>query len=251
MIPKKEIVWLGVVESESAYLQHTQPWETGHGFNMQAARALATNTPNLVGLKPEELLAPAQCGLVLDFMEIEEAESKLAADFVVTCPGTGHGMLVWFDAVLTGEIAFSNAPGCCYQSIYQQTFFPWTAPVCLETGDVVRVKMRCNPAADDYFFSWSTEVLVQGRKADVKARFDQSDFSSFPVSTASLRKWAETFVPRCNGDASVDTFILKAMDGQVSVGEIASRLAQFFPDKFQFRSQALDRVARISQAYSE
>ncbi len=250
MIPKKEIVWLGVVESESAYAHHTQPWETGHGFNMQAARALATNTPYMVRLKPEELMAPAQCGLVLDFMEVEGADSKLGADFVVTRPGSGHGLLVWFDALLTDEIGFSNAPGC-YQSIYQQTFFPWTTPVRLEIGDVVRVKLRCNLVGDDYFYRWSMEVLAQGRKADIKARFDQSDFRSFPVSQASLRKAAETFVPRCNGDASVDTFILKAMDGQASVGEIAARLAQSFPDKFQLRSQALDRVARVSQAYSE
>jgi hypothetical protein len=181
---------------------------------------------------------------------VEGVDSKLDADFVITRAGSGHGMLVWFDAVLTDEIGFSNAPGC-YQSIYQQTFFPWTTPVRLEVGDVVRVKLRCNLVGNDYFFRWSTAVLAQGNKAEVKARFDQSDFSSFPVSKASLHKGAETFVPRCNGDASVDTFILKAMDGQASVGEIAARLAQSFPDKFQLRSQALDRVARVSQAYSE
>ncbi len=32
MIPKKEIVWLGVAESQPAYAEHTQPWEAGHGF---------------------------------------------------------------------------------------------------------------------------------------------------------------------------------------------------------------------------
>lgn len=250
MIPKKEIVWLGVVESEFAYAHHTQPWETGHGLNMQAARALATNTPYVAKLKPEDLLAPAQCALVLDFMQVEGGDSKLGADFVVTRPGLAHGMLVWFDAVLTDEIAFSNAPGC-YQSIYHQTFFPWTTPVRLEIGDVVRVKLRCNLVADDYFFRWNTEVLAQGKKAEVKAKYDQSDFSSFPVSKTSLRKGAETFVPRCNGDASIDSFILRAMDGQASVGEIASRLVQSFPDRFRLRSMALDRVARVSQTYSQ
>jgi hypothetical protein len=159
-------------------------------------------------------------------------------------------MLVWFDAVLTDEIGFSNGPGC-YQSIYQQTFFPWTRPVRVEIGDVVRTRLCCNLVGDSYFFRWSTQVLAHGNEAECKARFEQTDFKAFPMSPAALRKGAETFVPRCNGDASVDTFILEAMDGRASVGEIAARLTESFPDKFPVRSQALDRVAKLSQAYSE
>ena len=72
-----------------------------------------------------------------------------------------------------------------------------------------------------------------------------------PISGAWLRKGVETHVPRCNGDASIDSFILAAMDGQASVGEIAARLAQRFPGKFQAPSEALNRVARVSRLYSE
>ena len=249
VIPKKEIVWLGVVESQQAYSEHAQPWETGHDFEMHAAQDLATNTPQRVRLLPEDLLAPPQCGVVLDFMQLEEPDSRADVSFLVTRPGLGHGMLVWFDCVLTDEISFSNAPGR-YKTIYGQTFFPWTRPVSLETGDAVRVKLRCNLVADDYIFRWSTEVLGKGKKADVKASFDQSNFRSFPISPASLRKGGETYVPRCNGDGSIDQFILAAMDGKASVGEIAARLAECFPGRFK-ASEALDRVARMSRVYSE
>jgi hypothetical protein len=183
-------------------------------------------------------------------MAVEEPDSRAEAAFLVTRPGIGHGMLVWADYVLTDEISFSNAPGC-HRSIYGQTFFPWTTPVRLETGDVVRASLRCNLVADDYIFRWSTEVLGRGKKAEVKAKFDQSDFRSCSLSPASLRKGAETYVPRTNGDASIDSFILTAMDGAASVGEIAARLAQSFPDRFKVRSEAMDRVARVSRAYSE
>jgi protein arginine N-methyltransferase 1 len=247
MIPKKEIVWLAVVESQPAYSEHAQPWETGHGFDMQVARDLATDAPQRMRLQPEDLLAPPQCGVVLDFMQLEEPDSRADVTFHVTRPGLGHGLLVWFDCVLTDEISFSNAPGR-QKSLYGQTFFPWTKPVGLEAGDVVKVKLRCNLVADDYIFRWSTEVLGQGER--VKASFDQSNFHSLPISPASLRKGGETYVPRCNGDASIDQFILAAMDGKASVGDIAARLAERFPGEFK-ASEALDRVARISRAYSE
>lgn len=250
MIPKKEIVWLGVAESQPAYSEHTQPWEAGHGFEMHAARDLAINTRQLVRLRSEDLLAAPQCGVVLDFMQVEGPDSRADATFVITRPGVGHGLLVWFDCALTDEIFFSNAPGC-YRSGYGQTFFPWTRPVSLQSGDVVRLKLRCNLVADDYVYRWTTEVLGKGEKAEVKASFDQSDFHSSPISPASLRKGSEAYVPRCTGDGSIDRFILTSMDGKASVGEIAACLSERFPDRFKERSEALDRVARVSRAYSE
>jgi protein arginine N-methyltransferase 1 len=250
MIPKKHVVWFGVVESEAAYFEHSQPWETGHGFEMHAARDLATNTWKKVRLLPKELLAPPQYAAALDFMTVEETDSKADLTFAVTRPGVGHGILGWFDCVLTDEISFSNAPGC-HRNVYGQAFFPWTRPVNLEMRDVVNVNLRCNMAADDYIFRWNTEVLGRGKNAEVKASFDQSDFRSFPISPASLRKGAETYVPRTNGDASIDSFILGSMDGKASVGEIAVRLSKCFPGHFRAPSEALDRVARVSRIYSE
>ena len=249
MIPKKETVWLGVVESPHAYAEHVRAWETGHGFEMHAARDLAINTRQAVRLRSEDLLAAPQCGVVLDFMQVEEPDSRAEASFVITRPGVGHGVLVWFDCVLTDEIFFSNTPGYS-GSIYGQIFFPWTGPVSLHAGDVVRVKLRCNLVADDYVYRWTTEVWGQGEKADLKASFDQSDFRSFPISPASLRKGSEAYVPRCNGEGAVDRFILTAMDGKASVGEIAACLSERFPGRFK-ESEALDRVARVSRAYSE
>jgi len=250
IIPKKESVWLGVVESPLSYADHVQAWETGHGFDMQAARDLAINTRQAVRLAPECLLAPPQCGVVLDFMQVEGPNSTAEATLVVTRPGIGHGLLVWFDCMLSDEIFFSNAPGY-NKGVYGQTFFPWAQPVMLEAGDVVRLNLRWNLLANNYVCQWITRVLHQGDKTDVRASFDQSDFRSFPISLPSLRKGGETFVPRCNGEASIDRFILTAMNGKASVGEIAACLSEHFPAHFEARSEALDRVARISRAYSE
>jgi len=250
MIPKRQVVWFGVVESAETYSEHAQAWESGHGFDMRAARDLATSAGQKVRLRPADLLATPQCGVVLDHSQLDQPDSRAGATFVVTRPGTGHGILLWSDYVLTDEISFSNGPGS-YRSVYGQTFFPWSQPVNLEPGDVVRVKLHCNLVAEDYIFRWSTRVLGEGTNAEVKASFDQSSFHSSPLSPAYLRKGAETHVPRCNGDASIDQFVLAAMDGRTSLGEIAACLSERFPAQFKVRSEALDRVAKISRAYSE
>lgn len=248
MIPTKETVWLGVVESPQTYADHVEAWEGGHGFDLHAARELAVSTRQVVRARFEDLLAPPQCGIVLDFMQLEEPNSTAEATLVISRPGVGHGLLVWFDCMLTDEISFCNTPGCDW-TIYRQTFFPWTRPVNVQAGDVVRLKLRCNLVADNYIHRWTTEVL--GQNSEVKAGFDQSDFRSLPISPAFLRKGGETYVPQCNGDASLDRFILAAMDGRTSVGEIVARLSERFPAHFKARSEALDRVARISRAYSQ
>lgn len=248
MIPKKEIVWLGVVEASQAYAAHVEPWETGHGFDMRAARDLATNSAQKVHLQPEAMLAAPQCGMVLDMNVVEDPNSSADVNFVVTRPGLGHGVLVWSDYVLTDEVSFSNGPARP-KSIYGQIFLPWTRPVELESGDAVNIKLRCNLLGGDYVFRWSTEAV--GRKTDVTARFEQSEFHSFPISPPFLRKGAETYLPRCNGEGSIDRFILASMDGEAAVREIAVRLSERFPDHFKAPSDALDRVARISRVYSE
>jgi len=245
MIPKKETVWLGVVESPQVYAEHVQPWETGHGFEMHAARDLATNSAQMVRLQSDDLLAAPQCGVVLDFMQVEWPDSRADATFFIARPGVGHGLLAWFDCVLTDEIFFSNTPGYD-KGIYGQIFFPWAKPVNLE-----QLTLRCNLVGDDYVYRWITEVLGKGEQAAVKASFHQSNFRSFPISPASLRKGSEAYVPRGNGDSSIDRFILTSMDGKASVGEIAACLSERFPGRFKARSEALDRVARISRVYSE
>jgi type I protein arginine methyltransferase len=252
MIPKKHVIWAGVVESESAYQEFSQHWETGHGFDMHAARELAVNTWKSVRLRPDDLLAPPQRAAALDFAVVTDPSTKINLSFTTTRPGVGHGTLVWFDLVLTDEVFFSNAPGCHDGvNVYGQAFFPWGRPVRLEIGDVVNVGLACDFVADDYIFRWRAEVLGDGETTKIKAKFDHSDFRSLPISPAVLRKGAADYVPRTNGNASIDSFILSSMNGQDSLIAIAARLRESFPEDFHSPSQALDRVARVSRVYSE
>lgn len=250
LIPKRHTIWMGVIESEWAYAEHWQAWESEHGFDMRAARELAVNRQKKVRIAAESLLAPAQRGAVLNYNTLDNKDSKADARFVVSRSGIGHGLLVWTDYVLTDEISFSNGPGC-KTTLYGQTFFPWLRPVALDVGDIINCTLRCNLVGDEYLYTWSAKILEPANQLKVKAAFQQSDFSSFPISPASLRKGAENYVPRTNGNASIDAFVLNSMDGKTRVGDIAARLAKMYPKHFKTPSAALDRVARLSRAYSE
>ena len=49
--------------------------------------------------------------------------------------GIAHGLLVWFDAILTADIGFSNTPGNKnVADVYGRGFFPFLDPVSIARG---------------------------------------------------------------------------------------------------------------------
>ncbi|MEZ5577323.1 MAG: hypothetical protein R3F44_17535 [Candidatus Competibacteraceae bacterium] len=82
----------------------------------------------------------------------------------------GHGLLLWFDAELTIDIGFSNAPGQP-ELIYGQAFFP-RERVALTEGDLISVALKSDLVDGDYLWRWNTRIVGQ-----VKRRARQGEFS--------------------------------------------------------------------------
>jgi hypothetical protein len=58
-------------------------------------------------------------------------------------------------------------------------------------------------------------------------------------------------MPNVDEDGEIDRFILTSMDGEQPLGEIASRASDRFPSRFPRWEDALARVGRLSQKYSQ
>ena len=164
-------------------------------------------------------------------------------------PGTAHGLVVWFDAELANGIGFSNAPGEP-ELIYGQAFFPLQEPVALSEGDRVSVTLRADLVDDDYVWRWDTRVAANGEAGPVKARFRQSTFYGAPISLDKLKRREAGYVPPPAEDARIDGFVLSRLDGQTSLGDIATELRARFPQRFARQQDALTRVADVAQRYS-
>ena len=190
------------------------------------------------------LLSAPQCWFALDYRTLDSPDVSADCRCRITRNGVGHGLVVWFDALLVDGIELSNAPGR-EKTVYGQVFFPWPRAVALEADDTVAVSLRASLVGDDYVWTWRCVIEAGDRPGHVKATFDQSTFHSVPLSLDRLRRESPEHAPARSDAVRLDHFILSAVDGQVSLGEIARRVAEAFPGRFGNEQEALDHVRCI------
>jgi type I protein arginine methyltransferase len=248
LIPRRDHMWAALVEDAELYRRYHEPWlANSYSLDMRDGHPLVVNTWRKVNAKPGQLLTEPSCWATLDYATIESPNVSAEVTWVVSRPGTVHGLLIWFDAELGDDIGFSNAPGCS-ELIYGQAFFPLQEAIALVEEEQVRVSLAANLVDDEYVWRWKTEVLTSG--GEVKASFQQSTLFGVPLSLENLRKRGHLFTPSRNLAAEIDAFVLTAMDGCQTNGEIAAQLHARFPGRFRHERDALGYVANLSVKYS-
>jgi protein arginine N-methyltransferase 1 len=247
LIPRREILWGAVAEAPDLYQGFVAPWKDNpYGLNLAPALQLATHFWEKAQIKPTQLLVAPEIWGTLDYSTLESPHVMGELNWQVARRGTGHGLVIWFDADLAPGVSFSTAPGSPI-IIFTQGFFPWSEPVDLAVGDRVTVSLAANLVEDDYIWRWDTHIRDAG--GQVKANFRQSTFYTLLESQARLRQRAVGHVPELSEDGRMDRFILELMDGKASLGDIARRLVAEFPHRFASDKEALTRAGELSLKY--
>jgi protein arginine N-methyltransferase 1 len=256
-IPRKESVWVTVVEAPEAYARMVPLGDESvygdnmsvHGVSMEAARSRIVSNWGKARLKPEHLLAAPHLWASLDYATLEGANIRGEATWIVERPGTAHGLLLWFDSTLIEGVGFSNAPGQP-ELIFGQGFFPWVHPVQVAAGDAVEVALRADLVGAHYVWGWDSRVRAGGSAGRIKAEFRQSTFFGATLPGAKLRKRAVDHRAALSEDGQIDRYILNHMDAVTSVGDLARKVAEEFPRNFPTWQDALTRVADLAEKYS-
>lgn len=250
LIPRKDTLWAAVVEVAEAYAGVVDAWDHNPlDLDLSVARRLAVNNFCKLRAKPDQLLTKPFPWATLDFTTIECADVQGTATWKVERPGTGHGIIVWFDAELAEGVGFSNAPGAP-EAIYASMFFLWLKPVSLATSQTVTVHLQAKLTEDDYIWRWTTEIAAPDNPGTVVARFDQSQLAGAVISPANLRKRASNYVPRLSEEGRMEQRILELMDGTAPLEQIARRLSQDFPNRFPRWQDALTAAGDLAAKYS-
>lgn len=185
LIPHRDILWAAVVEAPDAYEEIVGPWQNNKfELDLSAGTRLVTNTWRKTRLKPEQLLTDPICWTRIDYYEIDSTDIRAEICWRAARKGTAHGVAVWFDSELVGDIGFSNNPGAP-EMIYGNGLFPFSEPVEVLEGDRIQLRLAAKMVGDDYVWRWDTDFLARDR---LKASFKQSTFFGVPLSTAQLRK---------------------------------------------------------------
>ncbi len=249
LIPQCDTVWVSLVDAPDAYETFGSRWDgSALGVDLIDARARATNTWCKRRFRPEQLLVPEQQWAALDYRSIRDPNVRNTLSWTAGRAGIAHGICAWFDTVLAPGVQFSNAPDRP-KAIYGQAFFPFSDPVEVAAGDEILVDLRAHLLHDDYLWIWKT-AIASGNTGRTKASFRQSSLRDTIRSVAELRKAAETHIPVMSEDGAVDKMILELMKGELTVGDIAHRVVQHYPQDFPNWMDALARVGALSRKYS-
>lgn len=247
LIGQEDRIWAAVVEAPDRYSKIVGPWKNDlPGHNLSPALRIIVNGVYRFVPTPTELLSHPVLWATLNYSRIEDPDVEGELTWAVQRDGTGHGIVIWFDADLAPGVEFSNGPGTPV-TIYGSLFLPWERPVSLTAGQTVSVDLRAKLMENDYFWRWQTRIETADRPGEIAAQFDQSQLKGTVLSPLRLRKSASDYVPQLSQDGVARRRALELMDGKASLEEISRRLTEEFPGQFTRWSQALNFVGSISK----
>jgi protein arginine N-methyltransferase 1 len=249
LIPGQDRLLSAPVEVPDVYRKFSAPWKREkHGLVMDAARDLVVNTWTGIRLKTAQFLAPPVAWAEIDYATVEQPDISNKISWVVERSGTMHGVGMWFETTLLGDIGFSSQSDE-RELVYGNAFFPFPEEVAVERGECVTVSLRADLIDDDYQWTWRTSVFSSTDTRSPRVNFKQSTFQGIPLSRASLRQRQKDYAPGLNADGVITHQALQSMAEGKSMDTIAQQILADHPGRFQSAGQAFSHVVRLVEKY--
>ena len=252
LLPRKDLLWVAVVETPEEYQRYTAPWKGNHfNLNLEATQKTLTNSWGFAHIKPHQLMTDPKLWATLDYWHVDDPNVNGEVDFQANRNGIGHGLFVWFDATISEGISFSGGPGAPKSMVYGNGFFPFSKPIDFAKGDRISIKMQTSLVVENYVWRWKTNAYDGNSPQRCKANFDQSTFFGEAFSPNTIKKRANTYIPSLNEEGCIKKSILEQMARHIELGKIADRILEEFPHRFTKREESLAYVGELSQRYSK
>jgi protein arginine N-methyltransferase 1 len=249
MIPRSDTLWIAGVKAPELYQQHLGPWKNRlYDFDMSAALPRTYNSTDQCFLTTDQLLLEPKRLATLDYTTLTQTDLDATMSWTADQAAQGHGLVLWFDSILTEGVTLTNRPGAP-RLIYRQQFFPWPAPLDVCLGDKVTVRITARLVGDEYVWGWETQLQSQNSSQGTKPRFQQSTFLSSDFSLAELRSSASRFQPKVTEEGQIQRRILSLMEGTTSLKAISHELVKDFPGRFKRWQDAFNVVASVSRKF--
>jgi hypothetical protein len=164
---------VAVVEHAGLYEWALGPAKGPLGITLEAMRARLRNATcpdrGAVPLRRENVISEAALWATVEYATVEQGPITGRAQMRVERAGTGHGLALWFDAVLAEGQGFSTGPG--HELCYGRLFLPWARPVPLNLGDRVSVDLWAQSSGEPW--GWNSVVTAADGSRE---EFKQSSF---------------------------------------------------------------------------
>ena len=193
-IPRRERLWVAVIESETQFRHHVSPWNgVGRGWDFSAARDASLNTwSRLRG--PARLLVEPQPWTEIEHSQISSVTRRGEAEWTIGRAGVAHGLAVWPEVVLDDTIVLAN-PWSDPESAVGHAFFPWPGPIPLSVGDRVSVRLDGTVSEGCGVWTWRSCVDPRHPSDRPSTSFTQSTFLANLELPSLLRQTRPGHVP--------------------------------------------------------
>jgi protein arginine N-methyltransferase 1 len=179
LIPKRDTIWVSLVEARNVYNEIAMPWDHPYGLDMEMAKQIVLN--NWYEEKAEvfgkrSLLTEPRIWAEIEYMSIEDPDvSGSNIKQQATRDGTAHGLLIWFDAEIADGIHIFNGPQAAKAAeVYGCGFFPLLEPVSITKGDTIRLDISANLSNETYVWQWHTRIHSGDNPQSIRADFQQA-----------------------------------------------------------------------------
>jgi protein arginine N-methyltransferase 1 len=235
------------VELVLAPVEAPQPFDVVHRWadpvftlDYSPAREVAASNLYWAELSRASLLAePASGGVVeLDSATLRRLKSR--ASFEIKRAGTIHGLGGWFRARLSRSVSIDTTPPNQSPS-WSHGLFPLAEPITVATGDHIDVVVDVRDNGADW--SW-TLTAKPPSSAPIIHRSGQGALH------AEARLWPLDYRPRRTEAAALDALTLSLIDGEATLGEIATAVRASFPAQLPTTSHAVAYVEEIVREYA-
>ena len=249
LIPQRDVLKAAVVQTDY-YSRITSPWTNSvPSLNLSSVLPMLFNSEFYHRhFSPEQLLTAPLTWYVLDYTASATTWASGEMQFQATQNGIAHGVCVWFEAQLFGDIGYSTGPGTSERGISGQLFLPWPEPVRISLGQDICVGLHANLVGQDYIWRWEAKLRANGTGSG--HHFRQSTLQGVNFTPHSLRRRAADFVPSLSEEGQADRWLLHAMDGKTCLQEMANSAAERFPAVFPRWEDALNRAAELARQFS-
>ncbi len=256
LIPKRDTVWVSLVEAHRVYGELTTPWDSPYGLSMGKVRQIVVNDWSEEGtdtFSKSSLLMEPQIWTVLDYASIESPDvASSILNQKATRDGTAHGLLLWFDGEIGDGIHIFNGPQADkVAKVYGCAFFPLLEPVSVTSGDSITLDIQADLIEGHYSWKWHTRILGGDNNQTVKADFAQSTNLDSTLERAVFHQDILNFRPARSETGELDHFILGKMDGHHSIEQIAGQVLEKYPARFKTESEARLYINAMSLEYGQ
>lgn len=250
LVGRQDRLWAAIVDAPRQYAKIVEPWEHDLlGQDLGAGRRMIVNNIHRTRVEPDQLLTSPTLWATLDYTRIENPDVKGKLTWTIKRDGTGHGIVIWFDAELADNVMFSTGP-YSPNTVYASMFLPWQEPTSLVAGQTVCTDLEAKYLDMDYAWRWITKVESMGHAGKCSVQFDQFQLKGAMLSPSQLRKSTSNYVPQLSEEGLIRRRVLELMDGNASLEQIAVQLVAEFPQRFSQWQSALLFAGEISKENS-